>query len=319
MGNLEWIQKIDKCYVGDDCVQVMVPYKNSTTVLGADGILFHHKKDSNFSTNKYVEDERRKQFPYSSIPIHQARVDKLFFMKRYYTNQLFEFNKTYFTFNSESTIVENYAIKHDDGALLVSKVCSPNENTEIKIMNTAEINELFENPTKKGDSTFFLKINGRPLAYRVGLNESQYSAYESNKKNMFPSDKLIIDLYRENIQAVVKGNLNSNNFNKVNILIQKIVMSDVINCTILSDFLMIKFKDNIATIDFVNVKILKEDKYQILTKNIPVTKYTLEHIKYMIPKVINGGEPKFPKSLNPNVDYEEVEKSKKMVLESKNK
>lgn len=38
----EIVQKIESHYVGDDCVQIMAPYKNEITIFNKDGILFSH-------------------------------------------------------------------------------------------------------------------------------------------------------------------------------------------------------------------------------------------------------------------------------------
>lgn len=40
----EIVQKIKSCYVEDDCIQIMVPYKDEITILSQDDILFHYKK-----------------------------------------------------------------------------------------------------------------------------------------------------------------------------------------------------------------------------------------------------------------------------------
>ena len=61
----EIVQRIEKQYIGDDCIQIMIPYRNAVTVLNQEGILFHSKIDSDLYINKYLQDERRKSFPYS--------------------------------------------------------------------------------------------------------------------------------------------------------------------------------------------------------------------------------------------------------------
>ena len=48
----EIVQKIKSCYVEDDCIQIMVPYKDEITILSQDDILFHYKKNSNYYINK---------------------------------------------------------------------------------------------------------------------------------------------------------------------------------------------------------------------------------------------------------------------------
>ena len=71
----EFIQRISNHYVGDDCVQVMVPHyaNDGITILNSDGITYHHKPNSNLYINKYISDERKNGFPYSEIPTHHDR------------------------------------------------------------------------------------------------------------------------------------------------------------------------------------------------------------------------------------------------------
>ena len=40
----EMIQRIKSCYVADDCIQIMIPYKDGITILSQDDILLHYKK-----------------------------------------------------------------------------------------------------------------------------------------------------------------------------------------------------------------------------------------------------------------------------------
>ena len=40
----EIIQRIKSCYVADDCIQIMTPYRDGITILSQDDILFHYKK-----------------------------------------------------------------------------------------------------------------------------------------------------------------------------------------------------------------------------------------------------------------------------------
>ena len=69
----EIVQRIESHYVGDECIQLAIPYRNAITILDQDGILFHDKIGSNLYINKYLEDERRSQFPYSNIPIYYSK------------------------------------------------------------------------------------------------------------------------------------------------------------------------------------------------------------------------------------------------------
>ena len=58
----EIIQRIKSYCVADDCIQVMIPYRDGITILSQDDILFHFKNNSNYYINKYLQDERRSNF-----------------------------------------------------------------------------------------------------------------------------------------------------------------------------------------------------------------------------------------------------------------
>ena len=67
------IRRIPKHYVGDGFVQYMVAYKQSLTILNKNTILYHHVAGNLVLTNKYLEDRRRNQFPYSNITTHCSK------------------------------------------------------------------------------------------------------------------------------------------------------------------------------------------------------------------------------------------------------
>lgn len=138
------IQKIDDCYVKDDCVQVMIGYKNGLTLLNADGILYHeyaHETDS--FINRYVDDDRRKFFQYHDIPMHREfHLGKIY----NYTNQIFEFNKIYFRF-FDGKMIATYIIKDNNNTLLINEFPTMymRESTERVPYSTAqsELNRFF--------------------------------------------------------------------------------------------------------------------------------------------------------------------------------
>ena len=51
MKNETEVIKIQSHYVGDDCIQIMIPYKNKLTLLSPEGILFHYSDASNVYIN----------------------------------------------------------------------------------------------------------------------------------------------------------------------------------------------------------------------------------------------------------------------------
>ena len=123
------VEKLEKQYVGDDCVQIMVPFIDNLSIIDEanNKTLFCHRKNGSY-VNLYVKDERRHQFPYSNIPMHFG-IYKL--EKCIYVNQLLEFNKLY-SINRQTEVVwydmeyhtERYkeylkVIKHGEEALLI--------------------------------------------------------------------------------------------------------------------------------------------------------------------------------------------------------
>lgn len=110
------IRKIDSQYIGEDCVQVMVPYKESLIVFDENGVLYAHKEGQKVRKNKYLEDERRNQFSYSNIPIHYRKVN--LFDKMHYANQLLDFEKPYICITDKG-MFQIFIAKEDDEAFLV--------------------------------------------------------------------------------------------------------------------------------------------------------------------------------------------------------
>lgn len=110
------VKKIDSQYIGEDCVQVMVPYKESLIVFDENGILYAHKEGQKARKNKYLQDERRNQFPYSKIPMHYRKVN--LFDKMHYANQLFDFEKPYICITDKG-MFQIFIAREDDEVFLV--------------------------------------------------------------------------------------------------------------------------------------------------------------------------------------------------------
>ena len=97
--SIEWVSRIPRHYVGDNCIQIMIPrlLESGMTLLNSDGIMYHYLPDSKLYINKYISDERKLQFPYSNIPTHvsknNSKVSRNNSKKVEYFNQLLEFDK----------------------------------------------------------------------------------------------------------------------------------------------------------------------------------------------------------------------------------
>lgn len=76
---------------------------------------------------------------------------------------------------------------------------------------------------------------------------------------------------------------------------------------------LIKIDNNNISIDMMYTTLIIKNYYQVQTKSIPVTKYTLEQLKFLAPKIIELKEPKISLRLNPGVTREDIKQAKKLV------
>lgn len=116
----EIIRKIDERFVRKDCVQVMEPFANDITILSNEGLILHHSNDVYF--NKYLNDYRKRKFPYSNIPMHNSF--SLMHGKITYVNQLFDYNKSYFIFK-DGEITENIIFRNSGDTNRLEKKIAP--------------------------------------------------------------------------------------------------------------------------------------------------------------------------------------------------
>ena len=137
------VQVIPKSYIGDDCIQIMIPFSSSIILLEKElSLEFEHvkcqylidKMNRDTTLNKYLEDERRNKFPYSNIPLHVTHKG---FRKIYNVNQLLDLDKDYYAIVNGSSycgedgcrhylgyIMHLYLLRDNEDVLLVSKYYS---------------------------------------------------------------------------------------------------------------------------------------------------------------------------------------------------
>lgn len=300
----EFVQRIESHYVGDDCIQIMIPHflNYGITILNSDGMTYHYKPNSSLFIDKYISDERKKQFPYSEIPNHKSR-DRL--KKVEYVNQILDFNRAYIEI-SNGIIKEYYVVKDCDEALLATKYIIPNQE-QSKYVTREEMLKVLKT-----------------------ANGGMFSGNGGHLKNyLFPTEKIILEWYKEQLINRRKNeqlyyNVDGTDDNLTKYFYQtldKLTIHDVpSDLTVLDDAILINVDNGeIKSVKAIVVKFISADRYKIEINDFPITIYSLEHMKKLEQTDSRKtAEPKFPRLLNKAINKEEIKKAKQLVLERKN-
>ena len=303
----EIVQRIQSHYVGDDCIQIMFPYQDTLTILNPDGMLYHHKQGSNVYVNKYLEDERRKQFPYYNIPTHFS---KFMFKNIAYTNQLLDFEKPYIRIG-DGYFSESFVIKDNNQALLISSIMKPDNHVEHMTYD-----ELLK---------YVGKHDSDEQVYYVYLS----GALPSNNERLFPTEERIHSYIREQLlenisdfeEAAKNYESSVGRYLRENPMFLSYFskkMRDInfslidFNVGINDLMLVVRINKGNITIQGVEAMFVRENDYKVDIYDIPVNKYSLEQLRY-VPKINIKREPRIPLRLNPGVTRQDVKVAKQMV------
>lgn len=307
---VEIVQKIGKQYVSNDCIQVMIPYRDAMTLLNQNGILFHSKTGSNLYINEYLHDQRRKRFPYSNIPTHYSRVG---FKKYSSVNQLLEFEKPYICVR-DGFISESFAIKDNNQALLIEKVMRGSKTTTY--MTYDEILN-FLNKSNDNEQVYYVYIDGSMPNLDYPIFPSKEKIYTHIQMTLAKNVKDFRE-YRQNFPETQMGEYLANNplfLNYMEATIKNLDLSLVdfnIGIENSSNLLIVRVNNGNITIQGVIVVFVHEDDFKVDIYDIPVTKFTLEQLKY-VTKINLAREPKIPLRLNPSVTRDDIKEAKQMV------
>ena len=311
----EVVQRVGSHYVGDDCVQVMVPCEKIIAILNKDGIIYYHNKakGSCASINKYTDDERRKQFPYSNIPTHYSKVG--LFDKINYANQLLNFEEPYIRID-EDGIIEVFAIKDRNEALIINKVLTG--DIKSVYVTRKELEEVFSNSTTGKEKKWIICLNDK----FINIGENPHLS----------SEERIYDFVKSQITEVVTEfrHYTQNNSSSMvgQYLLEHPVFLDFVGQSI-KDLDLNKIKTDIVlrggeaiilksngsdmTIQYVFAHFISLDNYRIDMVDIPVNKYTLEQLKNISPKIVKTKKTRISLKLNPDISKEDIQKAKQMV------
>lgn len=293
----EYIQRIPSHYVSSDCIQIMIPHFNGgITILNSDGMTYHYKPNSHLFVNKYISDERKNQFPYSQIPIHQSRVRG---KKVEYINQLFDFNKVYIEI-ANGIIKENYVIKDEDETLLATKYIIPDQKST-KFMNREEVEQLINSANGgvySSDGGYWRDFLSMPINEKI-LNRYKEQIIERRKKEQSFYDNVDKELTEYFYKSV-----------------NKLTIDDVPEGIVLEDVILVFVEGNeIKSIKTIIVKFMGDDSFMVEFYDFPITIYGLQHMKQIEQTSSKKApEPKILRHLNSKISSEDVKKEKKRVL-----
>lgn len=317
----ERVQKIDKPYVSDDCIQVMVPYEKKITILNQDGILFHSQNGSNVYINKYLQDPRRMRFPYFNIPTHYSKIGN---QKYSFTNQLLEYEKPYI-YVRNGFLSESYAIKDNSQAFLIEKVLHSKGTT--KYMTYDELLNFFMK-SNENEHVYYVYIDGSiPNPNSFFPSKGQIHSYvqtihtqirTSLEKNVkyfreyqidYPNDEVSIYLKNNPLFLnYVEASIKNTGFGHLNLSL----LNFNIDIKSISNMLIVRINNGNITIQGVCVVFICENTFAVDIYDVPVTKFVLEQLKY-VPKINVVREPRIPLKLNPGVSREDIKEAKQMV------
>lgn len=283
MKNKRIIQRIDERYVGEDCIQKMVAYKDFLAIFGNGEELYFDFQNYGL-IHTYLEDERRKYFPYSNIPTH---IKTILFKKYKVANQLLNFDTPYFIFSKELTSTL-YAIRDGASALLVIDFF-PSLKVEENYVTREELEDLFA--SSEDELKCFYQNGKWSNSLKVPTQEKIMYQFKNHMKKYIETQDM--KNYYKNILTLMVEDASP-----------KYITEDFPFC--IDDIFMLKSKGKELSISFVSIRFVSEDCYKIIQKVAPVNHYTLEQIKGMNEKVINATEPKIKLSLNPNLTKEDI-------------
>jgi len=285
------VAKMHKRYVGQDCAQLMIPYFTTMTVFNNSEMLFHAKGINNIEVNRYLYDERRKQFPYHDIPTHYTK--KLFQKKLVYVNQICDFDKPYLLIRS-GLPQQYYVSKTSDGAIVVQQNLETT-NHDRKFFNTEEMHSFLRE---------LITCNNGEQSYAIDM-DGKFLNFVSKEERMLELNKFLDYLEENNIYYKYDGYTLNYGYvpDKSKIPSTMIPMDGPI--------FIVKINGSEIKIKLVEVTSMDKDYSRLSVYDLPLNKFTLEQISCLTSEASKTlKEPTISRRLNKNI-------TKSMILTSK--
>jgi len=163
------VNKIMSKYIILDTAQIMEGYTNTMSVISNSEIIFNARgiTPEDIEINTYLNDKRRKYFPYSDTPMHYRK--KLLKDKLLYINMLLEINKPYLIIKSGIPLLYYITEINDEFVLIKKPLLQTNYNSDC-VSNEKKwklLNDLMA--CEDNEKLFIIDQYGRQL----NLNASQ--------------------------------------------------------------------------------------------------------------------------------------------------
>lgn len=296
-----YVSRIPSHYTGDDCVQIMIGYKKNITMFNKERIQYHYVPDSSINVNKYLNDDRRFEFPYYDIPEH---VERILIGKYKFTNQLLDYEEPYISV-SDNSIVERMAIFDKDEAFVVNNIL-PTKRHTIKVDRVG-----LENLFKKDKDTYILRMDGSASNEDYSFDiATEYDIVSWAKKRLSRSlgnfkyflgpSTFEYDWMTKNMNDIIE-----------NIDIETIPEGHL---NVHDGMIIVKLKEGNINIQLVSeVIFLAPNQYKVVIMDLPLMdkKVTMDTLRML--NIKNAREPKISRILNPNIDSELIQENKRLV------
>ncbi len=302
----EFAERLHSEYVKDDCIQIMLGYRNFAQIYGNGKLMYYHylcrdikvsgnetaiinidKMNKYNYKNEYLLDERSSNFPFASTPCHSERVRLIY--KLIFTNQILDYNKPYIKVN-DGWITKLVAYKDKEGAIVHTSILNNIHTIPRKItVSKEELEEYLKNGSLSGyDNIDYNSVQIFDLKgglYDIELRSRDYYSKRTEKEltTYLEVCNESEDRFKSKLKDIIQENDNP------------------LEYCVLSNKNMIKFNDKGETkIDVFGVRYVGNDKYLITIANIPLDIEELSDIKKRL------GED--------NIEYAKAPKMKRKIL-----
>lgn len=292
--DIKVVRRIPSHYVQEDCIQEMVGYRDGLCIIATDGIVFNDFNDDE-TINRYLNDERRFNFPYNNIPTHIRRIG----LRKYkMVNRILDFDKVYVHFTEQGIFTEQ-AIKNGEETLVVFEKMMYFNEPEEEMLTREELEQYF---SEREDAYYFCK--GQP-----------------NRSLILPSDEQILNKFKKEVEQELTDNTTdrTTSLECIDNLIENLVDSITIdqvpaNYDFLArnnNILVISNNNGVIQVEAVDIKFMANNLFKLVKKSLPIKFYTYEDIKDQ--KVYESREPNISLRLNPELTKSDLEVARKLI------